>query len=412
MKVSRNSSNTPVLLLQGPVGPFFSILQRKLMSNGYPVTRISFNAADRLFISKDLCKIDFSGNLKDWEIQFQKFLDTKKIKCVILFGADRPIHQIARNICLKNDIKVFCLEEGYFRPGFITFELGGNNASSPLANKLPPNDFIYENEKSEFKEAKKFSNSIFKNKSFYGFIYYFFRECFTIRAQRQLYHKQINLLTQAFFWIKNYLIWLKNSKADKRLLEKLSKKQFFMVALQLDSDMQTRFHSNGWKKNDIIKEVVESFANSSNKSSYLVFKVHPLERGHMAHDKLITDISKNFDISHRIFVLQTGSIGHWLKYASGVIAVNSSSCFSAIYHGCKILLLGNAIFDHECIVTKYEKKSDLDSFWSKEYSYNKSFSHNYLGWVKQNACLKGDFYEIELINIACEEIILKLSMSF
>ena len=43
---------------------------------------------------------------------------------VILFGSDRPIHSIARDLCKEHEILVLCLEEGYFRPGFVSLEEG------------------------------------------------------------------------------------------------------------------------------------------------------------------------------------------------------------------------------------------------------------------------------------------------
>ena len=120
--------------------------------------------------------------------------------------------------------------------------------------------------------------------------------------QRKLFHKHLNILNQAFFWSKNFILWKFKRKYDQRLFQKLSNSHYHLVVLQLDTDMQSRFQSNGWKKTDLIHETIESFANNGFSESHLVFKVHPLERGHYNHKKIIQKIAENFGVEDRVWI--------------------------------------------------------------------------------------------------------------
>ena len=164
-----HTSSEHILMLQGPVGPFFSRLQRALLSQDHKVKRILFNAGDRLFCrNKSDCE-NFHGNLEQWDAWFKDYLKTDAPKLVLLFGSERPIHSIARKICEFEGIRVLAFEEGYFRPGYITAELGGNNAASPMAGLTPPAEYCGPDESSK---ASTYSNN-FRNMCWYGGLYYF-----------------------------------------------------------------------------------------------------------------------------------------------------------------------------------------------------------------------------------------------
>ena len=381
-----------VLLLQGPAGPFFDRLHNKLLENKINCTRILFNAGDKLFCRNKQSALSFEGNLEEWGTWFKKYIKNNKVSTVILFGSDRPIHSIARELCKENEILVLCLEEGYFRPGFVSLEVGGNNANSPLAGLIPSmNQEIKKVDLPSSYSKHHFKNS-FRNMCWYGFSYYTWSELFSSDEQRKLFHNHLNLLNQAFFWSKNFILWNVKKKYDQRLFQKLSNSQYHLVVLQLETDMQSRFQSNGWKKTDLIYETIESFVNNGCPENHLVFKVHPLERGHYKHKKIIQKIAENFGVEDRVSTIQTGSIGQWIKHSRGIITINSTSGLSAIYHGVPILLLGNAIYNHHQLVYRLSNKNDLDEFWGAEVKVNQDDRLRYLSWVKEKACSEGDFY--------------------
>jgi capsular polysaccharide export protein len=386
------SISKQVLLLQGPVGPFFDRLHTQLLEDQSKCTRVLFNAGDKLFCRNKKSALFFEGNLDEWNIWLNEYLKNNKPSVVILFGSDRPIHSIARQVCKENEIFTLCLEEGYIRPGYVTLEAGGNNANSPLAGLLPDkNQEINEVDLLSSSSKDHLKNS-FRNRCWYGFLYYTCSELFSSDKQRKLFHKNLNLFNQAFNWLNNFILWNFKRKYDQRFFQKLINSNYHLVVLQLDSDMQSRFQSNGWKKIDLINETIKSFANIGLPESHLIFKVHPLERGHYNHNKIIKRIAENFGIEDRVWIVQTGSVGQWIRHSKGIITINSTSGLSAIYHGVPILLLGNAIYDNKQLVYKLGNKKDLDKFWSVKEKADQEERMRYLSWVREGACSVGDFY--------------------
>src|SRR5918997_4979711 len=129
----RRERETPmkVVMLQGPVGGFFRYLKRALVQRGFHVVRVNFNGGDALFSIGD-DGFHYRDNLAAWEGSFERILRTERPNAVVLFGDERPIHRVARRVAQAFGIPVWCFEEGYLRPNYVTFERDGNNANSPL----------------------------------------------------------------------------------------------------------------------------------------------------------------------------------------------------------------------------------------------------------------------------------------
>src|SRR3546814_12187601 len=83
-------------------------------------------------------RVDFSGDLDEWEAWFTAFVAEGGFRQVILFGSGRPIHRVACQAAKAIGVRILSLAEGYIRPGYVTVEPTGTNADSPLAGRLPP----------------------------------------------------------------------------------------------------------------------------------------------------------------------------------------------------------------------------------------------------------------------------------
>jgi capsule polysaccharide modification protein KpsS len=120
-----------ILLLQGPVGPFFDHLARFLIEQGRSVTKINLNAGDAWFY-RQAGAIDFAEPPDHWPHFVDRILHERRIDALILFGDCRPYHRSAILRARLQSIPAFVFEEGYLRPNFVTFEPGGVNANSSL----------------------------------------------------------------------------------------------------------------------------------------------------------------------------------------------------------------------------------------------------------------------------------------
>lgn len=388
------ASSERILMLQGPVGPFFDRLHSSLLKEEHKVTRILFNAGDRLFCRNKPESVNFKGNLEQWDAWFTDYLKTHAPKSVLLFGSERPIHSIARKICESQGIRVLAFEEGYFRPGYISAEYGGNNSASPFSGQMPPSEYRLADKADEAPktpEVASFPNN-FKNMCWYGGLYYFWNETFTWGQQRKLFHKQINIFKQVYCWVKNFLLGIFLKNQERRLAENLKSFDTYVVALQLDADMQSVYASNGWKKLELINESIASFVQHAPDNAKLIFKVHPLERGHHNHSLVIRDIADRYGAKERVHIIQTGGIAQWLRNARGLITINSSCGFSAMYHQVPVLVLGKALYDSEALVYKLSKARDFDHFWSAKLKLKPQEYDRYLNWIKEKCCIEGSFY--------------------
>src|SRR4030095_4420571 len=130
-----------VLLLQGPVGPFFRRLHRYLERRGFEVLRICFDAGDRFNAFGTSCHV-YNGGRQEWAAWLSEFVSHAEPDHVVFFGAEREIHRVARSVAEAAGVNVIALEEGYIRPGFITVERGANNAASPIAALMQPDRFV------------------------------------------------------------------------------------------------------------------------------------------------------------------------------------------------------------------------------------------------------------------------------
>jgi len=125
-----------VLLLQGPVGPFFDRLTVWLKDNDVPtVNRVAFSGGDEWDCNASIA-LRFRGALLEWPMYLQYMFTTFKVDCIVLCGQARPHHAKAMVLASLLGIKVVVVEEGYFRPRYLSMELGGVNGYPHLAQRL------------------------------------------------------------------------------------------------------------------------------------------------------------------------------------------------------------------------------------------------------------------------------------
>ncbi|WP_433850521.1 hypothetical protein [Brucella pseudogrignonensis] len=394
-------SSRRILLLQGPVGPFFDELQTALENDGYDAWRICFTAGDRFF-SKRNKRITFSQGLDQWPGWFDQFLAYSDVDCIVLFGCERPIHSVARDLAKKRNIPVVSLEEGYIRPGYVTIERGGNNRFSPLAGKLPPKNFDPTTVK---RKQKKLSDS-FSRMCWYGFKYYSLNLLSGFN-QRGTFHKRRSLAGEAFFWTRNMARKIvhqgRNFSTIERLLED-NDRNFFVVPLQVTDDTQLRQAARGWTNDKLIIAVMASFSKKAGSDKRLVFKIHPLERGHSNHKKLIDSLAVLHGITDRVDVIDTGSLGLLVRHSMGMVTINSTSGLSAIAHGIPMLVTGEAIYSGTIFAKFAKSKEDFDAFWENTACPDRTLCSQYLAWLKSNCLKAGDFYAREGISVAVGEV--------
>ncbi|MEM1352992.1 MAG: capsule biosynthesis protein CapA, partial [Pseudomonadota bacterium] len=132
MRSIRMPQRRVFLCLQGPHGPFFSSLARQLERAGAEVWRVGFNAGDQMFWHRKDRFIAFRDDPDDWPSRCAALFDELNVTDLVIYGDTRPIHANAVQLADARQIAVHSFEEGYLRPYWVTYELGGTNGHSPL----------------------------------------------------------------------------------------------------------------------------------------------------------------------------------------------------------------------------------------------------------------------------------------
>lgn len=394
-----------ILMLQGPVGPFFQHLQAFLVDEGHDVSRVCFNAGD-LWFSSPQGRVRFPGGAEQWQGWIESQLGSGGYDSMILFGSERPAHRVAIETARRCGVRTISLEEGYMRPGFITVEEGGNNAGSPAAGLLPPPEY-----EPPATLAPPATGDAFRAMLRAGTLYYAVRGFCTHGRQRELFHRDTPLLRESFFWCRNYIRRLRGSDRDYALVQRLLEHHdggYYLVPLQVDADANLKRAALGWTTARLVSEAILSFARAAPEDRRLAFKIHPMERGHNRLTPMIRDLAAAEGVADRVDVIETGSLGLIARHSAGMITINSTSGLSAIAHGVPLMVLGDALYANDrlalCLRGLDGAAKAFDGFWEGGRVAAPDLRTRYLAWIRETCLRPGDFYSAAGMETACASI--------
>ena len=404
MKVGRGRSGLRrrALLLQGPVGPFFADLRRALHRSGVDTRQIAFNAADLAF-AEPFGTHGFRGRERVWRRWLRGCIDAWQPDVIVLFGCERVRHSIARKLARERGIPVLSLEEGYVRPGYVTAEWGGNNRRSPLATMDA--DEIERLATADLPQPA--APSSFGRMAWFSFLYYVARSFGTAVFPHAIHHKRRPLLPETACWLRSVARKVARMRRNRRIIDWLlehRRDDFVVVPLQVRDDMQLEKAGRGWTNESVIEAVTASFARHAPASRTLVFKVHPLERGHCDTLERVKHVAARHGVADRVVAIDDGSIGLVVSAAAGMITINSTSAFSALMRGVPLAVLGDAMFRRPELAWCVETSDDLDRFWTEGRVADPDTANMFRHAMTASALLPGDFYLRGGRGIAAEAI--------
>ena len=376
-----------VLLLQGPIGPFFRRLSRDLESVGATVFKINFNGGDWLFYPNRA--IPYRGTLAAWPAFFEETVELLSIDIVLLFGDCRPVHKSIKPILSSRRIPVGVFEEGYIRPNYITLELNGTNAHSSLPRDP---EYYFAKPLLDIPQPEKVGNTY--NVMAACAILYYTASAFLNAQFPQYRHHRPLTLNEAFPWLRS--AWRKYSFARKekglqeQLITSLSG-NYYLVPLQVHSDSQLFSHSNFDSVQHFIEQVVSSFRQHAPIGTVLVIKHHPMDRGYYDYTALISELSEKHGLHNRLIYLHDQHLPTLLRHARGVVVINSTVGLSALYHGMPLKVCGKALYDMEGLTFQ----GSLDMFWQQATSAkpNRDLVRRFRATLVAQTQLNGSFYK-------------------
>jgi capsular polysaccharide export protein len=391
-----------VLLLQGPVGPFFSNLAQDLRRAGAEVFKVNFNAGDWLFYPRQAH--NFKGSLHEWHEELPKFLQKHQINAVLVFGDCRPVHAQVRALAESLGIAVGVFEEGYLRPDYVTFEPVGVNghsvfhqdlaewlklqatlkvpraanadvaelpspgepshgsATKPALPKMPPHQAV---------------GNCYWSAARWGMLYFFASWAGYLFWNNSLHHRPLTIW-DGLWWLLSFARKAYFKRTEKGIQEKLEgelRRKFFLVPLQVHNDAQITVHSDYESVCGFIDHVMRSFAGAllrenqpekqlplnaeSIQGDVLVFKHHPMDRGHRNYSKVVRLLTRRHGLEGRVFYIHDQHLPSLLKACKGVVLVNSTTGLSALGHAAPVKVCGSALYD----VPGLTFQGRLNDFW-------------------------------------------------
>jgi len=154
------------------------------------------------------------------------------------------------------------------------------------------------------------------------------------------------------------------------------------------NDSQILNHSPYKDVRDYINEVMYSFANNAPAEEFLVFKHHPMDRGHRLYSPLIHQLGIKYDIAHRVIYVHDLPMPELLTHAKAVITINSTAGISALIHNKPLKVMGNALYDIKGITYQ----GTLDQFWCSEFKPDKKLFDKFWMYLLSNTQINAVYY--------------------
>jgi capsular polysaccharide export protein len=344
-----------VLLLQGPNGPFFARLAKVLESEGAIVTKVNFNGGDCLFFPH--ASHVFREPMSAWPAYCERLFEEERFDWVLLFGDCRSIHRAAIEIAKRRGVCVGVFEEGYIRPNFITFELGGVNAYSSVPKEpwfflaLPPGPI----------PAVPIPENAFWFSVLWSALYHGAASALRPWFRQYEHHRTLSV-TEAVPWVRGAFRKLRYRWSEAGTHERLTTAwsgDYFLVPLQVHNDAQVTVHSDYPSVAAFIVEVVGSFAAHAPAETLLVIKHHPLDRGYNDYSTLIAAEARRLGIPERVVYVHDQHLPSLIEHARGVIVINSTAGLQALDHRAPVKVCGRAAYDIEGLTFS----GALEDFW-------------------------------------------------
>ncbi len=344
-----------VLLLQGPVGPFFDRISQWLLARGQQVHRIVFSGGDQ-HDCQSITPIKFAGKLDEWRGFFSAQCVQFKVDVVVLFGQSRAYHQVAIHAANQLGIQVVVLEEGYFRPGFMTMELDGVNGNSTTLDR-----FTWDGPKDAIKSAA--DNHPFLASTYFAAVHYAQMLLRRRNFPNYEHHRHCSPLYYFGYWMYSWFRKWSNLQRDKIQQKELldSAAFYYFVPLQFEGDAQLKVFSSYNSVQEFLSEVICSFGAHAPKRALLVFREHPHGRGMGGYKSFVNQVAKSFGVEKRIVYMVEGDTPVLVKHSAGVITINSTVGVRALKSQLPLKVMGAAIYQRPGLIFD----GQLDEFWCK-----------------------------------------------
>lgn len=131
-----------------------------------------------------------------------------------------------------------------------------------------------------------------------------------------------------------------------------------------------------------------SFATKAPATKFLVFKHHPMDRGHRLYRPLINKLSKKYGIRNRVLYVHDLSMPEMLKHAKAVVTINSTAGLSALIHNKPLKVMGDALYDMKGLTYQ----GHLHQFWTADFQPDMGLLAKFRSYLLETTQINAVFY--------------------
>lgn len=369
------------LIVTAPFGGFGRFLAEAVVARGGEVRRMIFNAGDLITWRRE-GGLPFRDDVRRWPARVRELAN--EFTDIVVFGEGGPYNQGVLAQAESLDARVWVLENGYFRPDWITLERNGVNGSSRLPRSaegyggpVPPLPLT--RPVGKILPHHVFNISLYHAIGSLGWAAFpRYRHPYTVSPWRQF-----------FGHIRRYFSLATGSKQSCDADVIRARGPFFIACLQREGDAQLLRYSSYADNMAFLAEVMGSFARHAPKDCRLVVKNHPLDPGlsDLAHMTRCLAVERGLE--GRVDFIDGGNLAQLCRASRGMVVNNSSAALSALGFRTPVKVLGEAFFDFEGLTDQ----QPMDGFWGAPVAADPGLFAAFRAHVIARSQINGNYHE-------------------
>lgn len=316
----------------------------------------------------------FRAALPDW---IGDFTD------VIVFGDTSPHARAVLDAARTAGLETWILENGYFRPDWITLERQGVNAEGCSPSRPEAYTDVAAREPRPIPVGRILPWHVTHISLYYFLellgraVFPHFRPEYEPPPWRQAVGHVVRALKSRRSMMRRRI---------RRLLR--GDIPFVLVCLQRDGDSQLVRHSTLPTNGAFLARVLDSFAAHAPPGLHLVVKGHPLDAGVIDLEAETLRLGAALGVRERVHYLDGGALADLCRASRGLVVNNSSAALSALGFGTPVKVLGQAFFDMEGLTDP----RPLETFWKGPVPPDPDLFARFRTWVIDNTQINGGFH--------------------
>ncbi len=378
-----------ILLLQGPVGPFFKKFANQLESHGHNVLKVNLNGGDFYYFRSGKY-LNFNSKASVWPAWIESVMVGRQIDRIYLFGDCRRYHRQAIDIARRLGVEVYVFEEGYVRPNYVTLEKGGVNGFTTACEKEGFHERLENIDTENTDVPSEPVANVFNQAARHCVQYYLAASVLSQMFKNYEHHRSLNIFTEGLYWIRSGLRKITYRFTQRKLGEYLlaNNEKYFLLPLQVHNDMQVRKHSEFVSIEKYLEYVISSFSNCGRDECSLVVKHHPYDRGYKNYAAIIRKLALVYGLENRLHYVHDTDLPKLLQNAEGSVLINSTVGISSLYHDTPVKALGDAIYDIEGLASQ----APLESFWKNPGVIDRDLFNRFRRYLIDKTQVNGSLY--------------------